>query len=303
MKRCFAFLAACVVSAFAGTAFSAEGGKIASIDIKTIVLKSKAGIEAKKKLGILTETMEKTRKEKEAELNKMKSSLEKQITQLTHEELSSKNKDLEGKIKVYREFIKQSQKELNDKNEEYTNNIVDTIKRLTKEFASKNNYNMVVVKSSLVYNNEKNQLVDITADVLEFYDKTAQDLLYESILEPGVIMVDAKTMVFLKELGPDVIFFTPKEKPLKRLSDITNGDDQFAAWGPPPEITDLYKLSKMFSGEHVHMIGNGNFAKLFLENPKLKLFVTGRAVNGVEEIDRNGGGMKVRFIEQSAQGQ
>jgi len=51
------------------------------------------------------------------------------------------------------------------------------------------------------------------------------------------------------------------------------------------------------------MIGNGNFAKLFLENPKLKLFVTGRAVNGVEEIDRNGGGMKVRFIEQSAQGQ
>jgi len=187
------------------------------------VLKSKAGIEAKKKLGILTETMEKTRKEKEAELNKMKSSLEKQITQLTHEELSSKNKDLEGKIKVYREFIKQSQKELNDKNEEYTNNIVDTIKRLTKEFASKNNYNMVVVKSSLVYNNEKNQLVDITADVLEFYDKTAQDLLYESILEPGVIMVDAKTMVFLKELGPDVIFFTPKEKPLKRLSDITNG--------------------------------------------------------------------------------
>jgi hypothetical protein len=56
-------------------------------------------------------------------------------------------------------------------------------------------------------------------------------------------------------------------------------------------------LKYMIGGlpQHLHMIGNLNFSKLFHENPKLKLFVTSKKISLVETIDREGGGMKIRF--------
>jgi hypothetical protein len=128
----------------------------------------------------------------------------------------------------------------------------------------------------------------------------ARDALkdYPASNEPGVIFVGPRTMEFLKRLGPNAVFFTSKDHPLERLADLTDTDSQFAAWGIPPfSVDDLFNLKFMVGGkpEHLRMIGNLNFTKLFQQNPKLKLFVTSSKIPLVETIERDGGGMKVSF--------
>ncbi len=120
----------------------------------------------------------------------------------------------------------------------------------------------------------------------------------------GVIFVGPKTMSFLKTLPPDIIFFTSKGHPLKRLADICGGDE-FAAWVSKADVVDVLHLKYIICGSQLslRMIGNGNWEGLFSEtgpDPKLKLFVTSSSAYGAEAIESSGGGMKVRFMEQSA---
>ena len=121
---------------------------------------------------------------------------------------------------------------------------------------------------------------------------------YPASKVPGVIFVGPRTMSFLRRLGPDAVFFTSKAHPLERIAELTDTDSQFGAWGIPPFTPDdLFNLKFMIGGkpEHVHMIGNLNFSKLFQQNPKLKLFVTSNKIPLVETIERDGGGMTISF--------
>jgi len=117
--------------------------------------------------------------------------------------------------------------------------------------------------------------------------------------EPGVVIASPRVMDFLKTLGPDVVFFTSKEHPLKSLSDITDGSE-FGAWGPGPgaSIQDLMTLKYMIcAGGGLQMIGG--LGNLFQKHPQLKLFVTFRGIAGVDSIESTGGGMKVHFVESN----
>jgi hypothetical protein len=120
---------------------------------------------------------------------------------------------------------------------------------------------------------------------------------------PGVVVVESNKLRFINSLGSDIVFLTSREHPITRLADITDSGSQFAAWGPGPgaSIQDLQQLKVMISGGSggLHMIGAGNFGRLFQDNPELKLFVTFRGVGGVEAIEISGGGMRVRFAEQA----
>jgi Skp family chaperone for outer membrane proteins len=175
MKRLFTALTAYAILSFTGSAFPAEGIKFASVDVGMIAQESKAGAEAKKDLEKLKETLGKTLKKKEAELDKIRSALEGQGKQLTDKERSAKAKEFQKKIEAYRETAQKAQKELLDKGDEYSNKIMGAVELLVKEYALKNNYALVIKKGDLLFNDEKNQVTDITADILKLYDNTPQD--------------------------------------------------------------------------------------------------------------------------------
>ena len=175
MKRLFTFLAASAVLSFAGTAFPAEGTKLASIDVNYVAQESKAGAEAAKELEKLKETLGENLKKKESELNKIKSSLEGQGAQLSEKKRSAKTKEFQKKIEAYREAAQSAQKELLNKGDEYSSKIKGAIEKLVKEYSLKNNYSMVIVKGGFLYNDDKTPVTDITADILKLYDKSQQD--------------------------------------------------------------------------------------------------------------------------------
>lgn len=175
MKRLFTSLAAVAIISLAGAACAADGIKLASIDLGKVAQESKAGLEAKKDLEALKESLGKKIKQKEAELDKLKAALDGKGKKLTDKERSAKAKEFEKKIEAYREYIQNSQKELLEKGDKYLSRISDAIEKLVKEYALKNSYSLVIRKGGILYNDEKNKTTDISDDILKLYDAAPQD--------------------------------------------------------------------------------------------------------------------------------
>jgi outer membrane protein len=175
MKRLFRALAALAVLSLAGTAFSADGIKLASVDFRKIALESRAGAEANKALANLTEKLGKNLKTKEAELDKIRAALEGKGKKLTDKERSAKSKEFEKKLESYRETAQNAQKELQAKGDEFGNKITEDVEKIIKEYAQKNGYALIIRKGDLLYSDGKNQVTDITDDILKLFDNALQE--------------------------------------------------------------------------------------------------------------------------------
>ena len=174
MNRLLTLLVALVALSVAGAAFAADGIKLASVDFRKIAQESKAGVEATKEISKLAGTLEKSLKEKEAELDKMKDTLEGKGKKLTAKERAAKEKEFKKKLDTYREAAKDAQKELQTKEDEYGTKLMGEVDRLIKEFAPKNGYSMVIRKGDAIYTDGKLETTDITADIIKILDAPPQ---------------------------------------------------------------------------------------------------------------------------------
>jgi HEAT repeat protein len=153
----------------------------------------------------------------------------------------------------------------------------------------------------------------------------------------GGVLVDPKTLAFINSLGPDLVFYTSKEHPLHRLSDIKNPDAEFGVLEFSPRMMKLRQLlgagsvagtsssptasrDQSFAGTGVEFtggasvrplgvtymqsgdvalmgIGEDAFGTLFQQHFQLKLFVEPRGSGGVSPIESTGGGIRVRFVD------
>lgn len=164
-----------IALAVTGSALAADGMKLASIDLSKIAQESKSGAEAKNSLEKLTETLGKKLKVKEAELDKIKAALEGKGKQLTAKERSAKQKEFQKKIEAYRQAAQGAQKELQTKEGAYLSKLMTEIEKAVKEYAPKNGYALVIRKGDLVYSDGKNQITDVTDDVLKLVDGGPQE--------------------------------------------------------------------------------------------------------------------------------
>lgn len=161
-----------------------------------------------------------------------------------------------------------------------------------------------VTAAQIVSNNWSNSdsgsdfVLHVTASTKEIRDPVSS---YPESSTPGVVIVGPKLAAYLKNLGPNVVFYTSRANPLKRLSEITDANIQFAAWGVPTDfqVVDVLAIKYQLGGElrNPHFIGNLNFSKLFVGRPKLRLFVTSQKIRGVDSIESSGGGLKIKLAE------
>jgi hypothetical protein len=163
---------------------------------------------------------------------------------------------------------------------------------------------VTTVRGQIVSNNWSNTnsgsdfVANLTAHTALARDPIAS---YPASNKQGVVIVGPQLAKHLKELGPNVVFYTSRTNPLRRLAEINDADNQFAAWGVPTDfqITDVIGIKYQIGGElrNPRFIGNLNFSRLFLNHPNLKLFVTSRTISGVDSIESSGGGLKVKLVE------
>lgn len=142
--------------------------KLGSVDMQKVLLLSDAGKEAKEQLSIKAAKYEAEKNVKEEDLKKLKGELEKQSVLLSESARTTKEKDYQQKLKEYQRFMKDAQDDLQAKNDEFTNRIVDEIVKVVQDFGRKNGFSFIFVKNEgMLFMDDK---VDVTDDILKQFN-------------------------------------------------------------------------------------------------------------------------------------
>lgn len=142
--------------------------KLGTVDMQKILLLSDAGKDAKEQLSIKAAKYEAEKNVKEEDLKKLKGELEKQSVLLSESARVTKEKDYQQKLKEYQRFMKDAQDDLQAKNDEFTNRIVDEIVKVVQEFGRKNGYSYIFVKNEgMIYMDDK---IDLTDELLKQFN-------------------------------------------------------------------------------------------------------------------------------------
>ncbi len=147
----------------------AETKKIGYVDMQAVLLKSKAGRDAKA-------ILDKEKEEKKSTLDKMKEEIEKLQNDISRQSLvltEEKRKKMEDELAVKKQnFLKLLQDyemELQKKDQEWTEKILKEVEKVIYKIGKTEEYDMIVEKSSVLYAPES---YDITDKVIKEYDKT-----------------------------------------------------------------------------------------------------------------------------------
>ncbi len=161
MKRIVTAFALVCLLGIASAASAAEGTKLGFVDVQKVLLLSEAGKEAKEQLSLRANKYEGDKNAREEELKKLKAELEKQSVLLSETARGAKEKDYQQKYKEYQRFVKDAQDDLQAKNEELTNKLVDEIIKVIQGYGRSNGYTFIFVRNeSMLYADDKADLTD-----------------------------------------------------------------------------------------------------------------------------------------------
>lgn len=143
--------------------------KIGYVDMQSVLLKSKAGRDAKA-------ILDKEKEEKKLSLDKMKEEIEKLQADINRQSLvisEEKRKKMEDELAVKKQnFLKVLQDyeiELQKKDQEWTEKILKEVEKVIYKIGKTEGYDLILEKSAVLYAPEA---YDITDKVIREYDKT-----------------------------------------------------------------------------------------------------------------------------------
>jgi len=172
MRNCKTLIMAVVMAAalvFAGVA-SADGLKVAVIDINRILNESEAGKVAKKKIEGRYEELKKKVEEKQEEAKKLKDEIDKQKIILGKEKLKEKEDSLNAKIGELRQMTQEAEKEMQTRQGELTQDVLKSIKVKLEKLVTDEKIDLVLdqAQGGVVHFNPS---IDLTARVLDLVNK------------------------------------------------------------------------------------------------------------------------------------
>jgi outer membrane protein len=172
MKRYGWFVTAILTLALAFAASPAAAAeKTGFVDIREIMLTSSAGKKAAEDFKKSFEKDKAAIQEKEAELKKLKDELEKQRPLLKEDALKEKELAYQKKFRDYQLLVKDSNEELQAKEQEILKKMIPEILKLVQSIGEKEKYSMIVDISQVpvAYHSKEN---DITKRVIEEFNRT-----------------------------------------------------------------------------------------------------------------------------------
>jgi outer membrane protein len=172
MKRYGLIVAGILILALAFAASPvAAAEKIGFVNVQEVMVTSTAG---KKETDDIKKSVDKTRaiiKERETELTKLKDELEKQRPLLKEEVVKEKELAYQKKLRDYQLMVKDSNEELQAKEQEILKKMIPEILKLLQAIGEKEKYAMIVDISQvpIAYYAKEN---DITKRVVDEFNKT-----------------------------------------------------------------------------------------------------------------------------------
>jgi outer membrane protein len=143
--------------------------KIGWVDMQRAVNECDAGKEAKKALAKEAEKDQRLIAERQNELKEMKESLEKQVLLLTPEARTTKERELQTKLRDFQRWGEDVQNELNQKRIEMERNISSGLVKVVQEIGTKEGYTVILQRNENIVLFSSGS-VDLTDRVIKAYD-------------------------------------------------------------------------------------------------------------------------------------
>lgn len=157
------------VSTLLASAAHAADMKIGFVDMQKAVQSTDSGKKAKKDLEGEFEKKKKELQAKEGDLKKMGEDLEKKKSVLSEEALAKKQVEFQEEMMKYREVVGKSQMDLQKKERDLTQPILDKMRRVIEKVAKDKGYNMVLENNAMVLFASKDN--DLTEEVIKAFEK------------------------------------------------------------------------------------------------------------------------------------
>lgn len=170
MKRNIYLIAGLVLLILVWTNTSFAADKIGFINMQSIIQNSTAGKKAADEFKRLFEKKQASIKTMEDEVKKMKDELDKQGSMMTASARSDKEAAYQRKLRDYQIFVDDTNKELQKRDQEYSQRMIPDILKIVRAIAEREKYTLVMDISTmpLPYHDKAN---DISKKVIDDYNK------------------------------------------------------------------------------------------------------------------------------------
>jgi outer membrane protein len=152
------------------TSASAQEIKIGYVDLQRALNDSEAGRKAKEDFKKQVDKLQVDLKKQKDELDGLKDRLEKKAIVMKEDERREMEKDYQRKLRDFERNYKDSQGELQLKDNELTRDLIQELQGVISEYGKKGNYTVILElsSSSVLYGDPK---VDLTDQIIAAYNK------------------------------------------------------------------------------------------------------------------------------------
>ena len=160
----------CVMAAvLAANVASAQGLKLGYVDLQRALNESDAGRKAKEEFKVQVDKLQNQLKKQKDDIDNMKEQLEKKAVVMKEEERANLEDDYRKKLRDFERNYKDSQADLQKKDNELTGAIIKDLQEVIKEYGDKENYTLILEStSSAVLYGAKG--ADLTDEIIRQYN-------------------------------------------------------------------------------------------------------------------------------------
>ena len=171
MKKYILFLP--LILLLNGVAIAADKPAIGYVDVRKVLLESKAGKKTKAEFEKIIKEKEGALLREEEKLKAMQEAFQKDQLLMTDEQKKTKQKAFQEKADAYQKMVKEAKQEVGKKDNEYAAKSMVEIRGIVAELAKEMKLNLVLEasESGLLYAEEG---MDMTSEVMEKYDAKAK---------------------------------------------------------------------------------------------------------------------------------
>ena len=161
-----------VLAAISSTSLAEEKFRVGIVDMRKVLVESQTGKRAKEELGKLFKQKQEQVAKEEQQLKSMQEAFEKDQLLMTDEQKKKKQEEFQQKLAAFRKMSQDAQRELGQKDQEFTRQAVTEIRPIVGEIAKAEKVKIVYERSegSVLYVEEA---VDMTDKVIKAYDAKA----------------------------------------------------------------------------------------------------------------------------------
>ena len=145
--------------------------RLGHVDLMRIAAESETGKTGKAQLGELNTKLQGQMEAKRKQLEKQKAALEAKLQTMTPQQREAKGKEFQKKVEEYQKFGLNAQKELQERQEEFSGRLFKAIEQASSEYGKANNLSLVVVKRELLYLGSGVDAQDVTEGVIKLIDR------------------------------------------------------------------------------------------------------------------------------------